>query len=38
MAINQLEETQVEKNVTEHAMGQVKCGVINTEGAGVMIQ
>lgn len=38
MAINQQEETQAEKSVTVHAMGQVKCGVINTEGAGVMIQ
>lgn len=35
MAINQLEERQAEESVTVHAMGQVKWGVINTEGTSV---
>lgn len=35
MAINQIEERQAEESVTVHAMGQVKWGVINTEGTSV---
>ncbi len=35
MAINQLGKRQAKKSTTVHAMGQVKWGVINTEGARV---